>query len=88
MPPRYKCKLFVNLILFILVIQLRHLVGIYEMARIDFDVPMIEHLQKTPIEAQAKIIYREPTHREIHRFETQYPSCCVSASFVSGVIYE
>ena len=65
MPPKYKCKLFVDLILIILVIQLRYLANIYEMARIDFDVPMIEHLQKTPIEKEVKIIYKKIPQRNV-----------------------
>ena len=89
MPPRYKCKIFINLILFILVIQLNHLVNIYEMARIDFNVPMIEHLQKTPIEAQVKIIYRETTRGEIHRFEYANSNYSVSGcSFVNPTMFQ
>lgn len=88
MPPRYNFKIFVNIILFILVIQLNHLVNIYEMARIDFDVPMIEHLQKTPIEREIKIIYRDATNRETHRFESQYPAYAVSACVVYGGMYQ
>ena len=88
MPQKLRCKIFVNLILLILVIQLRHLVGIYEMARINFDVPMIEHLQKTPIEQQIKVIYSQtPQARENDKNEHRFPMCAVTAMMCSGVFY-
>ncbi len=67
MPQKYNFKVFVNLILFILVLQLNHLVNIYEMARIDFNVPTIDHLQKTPIEREVKIIYQQLPQRQASR---------------------
>ena len=85
---RLRCKIFINLILFILVIQLRHLVQMYEMSRISFNVPMIEHLQKTPIEQEIKNIYRDiPQARENDRVEHNYPRYCITGCWATPVIY-
>lgn len=88
MPRSYKCSIFVNIILFILVIQLRHLVGMYEMARIDFDVPTINHLKQTPIEREVKVIYKETSAREGDKMEHRYPIYTITGMYCNGVMLQ
>ena len=66
-------KIYTNIVLLLLVMQLNRLTAIYEKSQVDFSVPAIEHLQKTPIEAEIKQIYKHtPQGREIDHFDHRY----------------
>lgn len=87
---KYKYKIFTNLILLVLICQLNHITKIYEMARVSFDIPMIEHIKRTPLETKVKALYKQlPQKKESHRAENLYFSGAVTAALVyhDGIYY-